>query len=83
MAGWAGTPVCSDNQTTQMIKAPALKKISVNQSMKAPMLRRKVGNANAANEAMAGSPNNKARSLKPDSQVEQMATSTNHNGKDR
>jgi hypothetical protein len=53
MAGWAGMPVCIENQTTQMINAPALKKSRVNQSMKALTLRWSVGNAKEAKVAMA------------------------------
>jgi hypothetical protein len=72
-----------DIQTTQMINAPALKKTSVNQSMNALTLSLSVGNANAAREAIAGKPSNNARSLKPDSHVEQIATVTNQSGKER
>jgi hypothetical protein len=50
------------NHTTQMMKAQPEKNSSVNQSMNAAMLRRKVGRANAANVANAGNDNSKVRS---------------------
>jgi hypothetical protein len=83
MAGWAGHPVCIESHTTQITMAHVLKKSKVNQSIKALTLRCRVGNANAANAAMAGNDRSKARSLKPDSQVVMMATTVNPMGKDK
>jgi hypothetical protein len=83
MAGWAGKPVCKDSQTVQIIRAPKLKKSSVNQSMNALMLRLKVGKAKAANVANAGKAKSSARSLIPENQVLAMATPKNQSGNDK
>ena len=53
-AGLAGQPVCMAIQTTQITKAQVVKKINVNQSIKAATLRRSVGSAKAAKVANAG-----------------------------
>ena len=67
-------------QTTQMAKAQNEKNNKVNQSIKAPKLRRNVGNANAARQAMAGRATSSARSVMPVNQVSVMVTPTNHKG---
>ena len=82
-AGLAGVPVCMATQTTQMMSAQTLKNSSVNQSIRAPRLRRNVGNARAAKVAMAGSEVKSARSDKPVNQVAPTVTITNHSGKPR
>jgi hypothetical protein len=68
------------NQTTQMMKAQPEKKSSVNQSMKAAMLRRKVGSANAANVANAGNDNSKVRSADKVSKPVTTDNEANHMG---
>ncbi len=70
-------------QTTQMARAQKLKNSRVNQSIKAPRLRRRVGSAKAAKAAMPGSARSKARSDKPVNQVAPTVTATNHKGKAR
>ncbi len=61
-AGCGGQPVCMANQTTQMMNAHPLKKIRVNQSIKALTLLCRVGKANAANAAKKGNDKSKTRS---------------------
>jgi hypothetical protein len=79
-AGCGGNPVCIDIQTTQMIKAQPLKKINVNQSIKAPRLRPSVGSAKAARAANAGSANNNDLSAALVVNVAALATATNQRG---
>jgi hypothetical protein len=80
-AGWAGKPVCMATQITQIVSAHTLKNNRVNQSIKAPKLRRRVGSAKAANAEMPGKAKSKVRSDMPVSQVPPKVTSTNHKGK--
>ena len=75
-AGCAGTPVCKDTQTPQMINAPPVKKNSVNQSIRAATARLKVGSENAANAAMPG---NAKSSVRSGSLVNKLATSVTTN----
>jgi hypothetical protein len=68
------------SHTTQMMKAHPEKKSSVNQSMKAAMLRRKVGNANAANVAKAGNDKSSVRSADKVSKPVTTDNEANHMG---
>jgi hypothetical protein len=79
-AGWGGTPVCIDSQTTQMVSAQPLKNSSVNQSIRAATLRLSVGRAKAASVASAGSPSSSARSAVSVSSAATSETSRNHSG---
>jgi hypothetical protein len=68
------------NHTTQMMKAQPEKNSSVNQSMKAAILRRKVGNANAASVANAGNDNSSVRSADKVSKPVTTDNDANHMG---
>jgi hypothetical protein len=82
-AGLAGNPVCMAIQMTQMVRAQKLKNSSVNQSIRAPKLRRKVGKANAAKAAIPGKASKSALSDMPVNQVATTVTPLNHKGKAR
>ena len=68
-------------QMTQIVRAQKLKNSSVNQSIRAPKLRRKVGKANAAKAAIPGRASKRALSDMPVNQVAATVTAMNHNGK--
>ncbi|MDT4843457.1 hypothetical protein FQZ97_773910 [compost metagenome] len=80
-AGLAGTPVCMANQITQMMRAQPVKKISVNQSISADMLRRSVGSANAASAASAGRASSSVRSCRSDRALAAKPISAAHSGR--
>ena len=63
-----------------MITAQPVKKINVNQSIKALTLRPSVGSANAASAASVGNASNKERCAELVVRVAATATSTNHSG---
>ena len=70
-------------QITQIARAEAVKNSSVNQSIKAPTLRRSVGRAKAASAARAGRPSSNARSAGWVVMVAPMDTRVNQRGTSR